>query len=66
MSPIFRCVGPTMRLKIVTICARSPTMLATIAQVRQAPSVLNIFPEIKWGFYPYQLSQIETSLSPEE
>jgi hypothetical protein len=25
MSPIFRCVGPTMRLKIETICARSPT-----------------------------------------
>jgi hypothetical protein len=29
---------PTMRLKIGLICPRSPTRLATIAQVRQAPS----------------------------
>jgi hypothetical protein len=28
---------PTMRLKIGLICPRSPTRLATIAQVRQAP-----------------------------
>jgi len=27
-----------MRLDIVNLCARSPTMLATITQIRQAPS----------------------------
>ncbi len=37
-SPDFSLHRPTMRLEIVKNCPRSPTRLATIAQVRQAPS----------------------------
>ena len=36
--PDFSLHRPTMRLEIVQNCPRSPTRLATIAQVRQAPS----------------------------
>ena len=33
-----------MRLDIVNLCARSPTMLATITQIRQAPRLVDIVP----------------------
>ena len=56
MSPIFRCVGPTMRLKIVTICPRSPTLLATIAQVRQTPRPLS---------FPHRRQSMLTPAGPE-
>ncbi len=38
--PVFLLHRPTMRLKNVKICPRSPTRLATIAQVRQAPRIM--------------------------
>jgi len=38
-----RCVVPTMRLEIMNIYPHSPTLLATIAQIRQTPRGPDLF-----------------------